>query len=114
MAFFVCENSFYVVLISLWIFEGGLLRASDGARDESVPLEQVFQKPPLASRPLAWWHLINGNVPKKGIRADLEDMKRVGMDGAHISDVEIYLPRRIFSNRAIGPFSPHQTQASLL
>ena len=93
MAFFLCGNSFYVVLISLWILEAGLLRASDGAREESVPLEQVFQKPPLAARPLGWWHWINGNVTKEGIRADLEDMKRVGMGGAQILDVEIYLPK---------------------
>lgn len=93
MAFFLFGNSFYGVLIFLWIFEGGMLRASDSARGESVPLETVFQKPPLAARPLGWWHWINGNVTKEGIRADLEDMKRVGMGGAQILDVEIYLPK---------------------
>jgi len=41
---------------------------------------------------MVWWHWINGNITKEGIRADLEDMKRVGIGGAQILDVEIYLP----------------------
>ena len=56
-------------------------------------LETGFAKPPLQARPLVWWHWINGNVTKEGIRADLEDMKRVGIGGAQILDVEMYLPK---------------------
>ncbi len=41
---------------------------------------------------MVWWHWINGNITKDGIAADLEDMKRVGIGGAQILDVEIYLP----------------------
>jgi len=55
-------------------------------------LEQGFQNPPPLAHPLVWWHWINGNVTKDGIIADLEDMKRVGIGGAQILDVEIYLP----------------------
>ena len=55
-------------------------------------LETGFRNPPAEARPLVWWHWINGNVTKEGIRADLEDMKRVGIGGAQILDVEIYLP----------------------
>ncbi len=56
------------------------------------PLEQGFANPPAEARPLAWWHWINGNVTKAGIRADMEDMKRVGIAGAQMLDVSIYLP----------------------
>ena len=55
-------------------------------------LQIGFRNPPPEARPLVWWHWINGNVTKEGIRADLEDMKRVGIGGAQILDVEIYLP----------------------
>jgi len=59
----------------------------------SVSLEAGFSKPPRQARPLVWWHWINGNVTKEGVRADLEDMKRVGIGGAQILDVEMYLPK---------------------
>jgi hypothetical protein len=55
-------------------------------------LESGFDNPPHGSRPLTWWHWINGNVTKEGIRADLEDMKRVGLAGVQLVDVEIHLP----------------------
>lgn len=59
---------------------------------EPDDLESGFQNPPIEARPMVWWHWINGNITKEGIRADLEDMKRVGIGGAQILDVEIYLP----------------------
>jgi hypothetical protein len=62
------------------------------AAEKSSRLEAGFQSPPPDARPLAWWHWINGNVTKAGIRADLEDMKRVGIGGAQMLDVSIYLP----------------------
>jgi hypothetical protein len=55
-------------------------------------LEAGFVSPSREYRPVAWWHWINGNITKEGIRADLEDMKRAGLGGAQILDVEIYLP----------------------
>lgn len=55
-------------------------------------LEEGFAQPPAEARPLTWWHWINGNVTQEGIRADLEDMKRVGIGGAQMLDVSIYLP----------------------
>jgi len=62
------------------------------AAETSSSLEAGFKSPPAEARPLAWWHWINGNITKAGIRADLEDMKRVGMGGAQMLDVSIYLP----------------------
>ena len=59
----------------------------------SGSLEAGFSKPPRQARPLVWWHWINGNVTREGIRADLEDMNRVGIGGAQILDVEMYLPK---------------------
>ena len=61
-------------------------------RAEAGSLASGFENPPLSARPLVYWHWINGNVTKEGIRADLEDMKRVGIGGAQMFDVSMYLP----------------------
>ncbi|OAM91813.1 glycosyl hydrolase [Termitidicoccus mucosus] len=58
----------------------------------SADLESGFASPPLSARPLGWWHWANGNVTKEGIDADLEAMKRAGMGGVQMFDVEIYMP----------------------
>ncbi|MBL9191096.1 MAG: hypothetical protein JNJ82_01985 [Opitutaceae bacterium] len=55
-------------------------------------LEAGFASPPVAARPLGWWHWINGNVTQEGIAADLEAAAKAGMGGVQLFDVEIYLP----------------------
>ena len=62
------------------------------AHAEVARLEAGFADPPREARPLGWWHWINGNVTKEGIRADLEAAKRAGMGGVQMFDVEIYMP----------------------
>lgn len=63
------------------------------AQDAAPPdLAAAFQSPPPSAKPLVWWHWINGNVTKEGIEADLADMKRVGIAGAQMLDVSIYMP----------------------
>ncbi|MBI5688868.1 MAG: hypothetical protein HZC55_02135 [Verrucomicrobia bacterium] len=46
-----------------------------------------FRSPARADRPHVWWHWMNGSITKEGIRAELEDMKRVGLGGAQMLDV---------------------------
>lgn len=55
-------------------------------------LDAGFADPPRQARPMAWWHWVSGNISKEGIRADLEDMKRAGLGGAQIFDVDLYQP----------------------
>ncbi|MGB8353508.1 MAG: glycosyl hydrolase, partial [Chthoniobacteraceae bacterium] len=50
-------------------------------------LEQGFRSPPKEARPGTWWHWVNGNVSKEGITLDLEAMKRIGLSGAQIFNV---------------------------
>ena len=45
-----------------------------------------FENPPQAARPYVWWHWINGNTSKDGIRKDLEWMHRIGVAGLHQFD----------------------------
>lgn len=53
----------------------------------------IFKTPSGMAKPLTWWHWINGNVTKEGIRKDLLDMKRVGIGGVQLFDVHMYLPK---------------------
>ena len=47
-----------------------------------------FKNPPASAKARTWWHWINGNVSKEGITADLEAMKRVGIQEAQIVNVD--------------------------
>ena len=51
-------------------------------------LHTGFQYPPTSAKARTWWHWINGNVTKEGITADLEAMKRVGIQEAQIFNVD--------------------------
>lgn len=73
-----------------FVFIAALLSVAMHA--EAARLEAGFADPPREARPLGWWHWINGNVTKEGIRADLEAAKRAGMGGVQMFDVEIYMP----------------------
>ena len=77
----------YPVLTYLILF---LLFAAPVHAQET--LERGFQNPPASARPHTWWHWINGNVSKEGITADLEAMKRVGIGGAQIFNVDVGIP----------------------
>jgi hypothetical protein len=68
----------------------GLALAAGSARADS--LEAGFQHPPDSARPHTWWHWMNGNVTREGITADLEAMKRVGIGGAQIFNVDCGIP----------------------
>ena len=58
-----------------------LVAATAGAADSTDPLAAGFADPPNGARPRVWWHWINGNVTREGIRLDLEWMKRTGLGG---------------------------------
>ena len=65
-------------LVIGWL--AGLLCLPLGAQDDP------FQHPPQEARPYVWWHWINGNITKDGIRKDLEWMDRAGIGGLHQFD----------------------------
>ncbi|PTU33108.1 glycosyl hydrolase [Stenotrophobium rhamnosiphilum] len=57
------------------------------------PLYAGFVNPPNAARPRVWWHWMNGNVTKEGIRKDFEWMQRVGIGGVHNFDASLSTPQ---------------------
>ena len=58
-------------------------------------LVRGFQDPPVTARPRVWWHWLNGNITKEGIRKDLEWMKRIGIGGAQTFDANLLTPQLV-------------------
>jgi hypothetical protein len=56
-------------------------------------LEQGFRNPPDSAKPRVWWHWMNGNITKEGIRLDLEWMKRIGLGGFQNFDASLFTPQ---------------------
>lgn len=64
-----------------------------GPADSGSGLEVGFMNPPDAAKPRVWWHWMNGNVTKEGIRADLQWMHRVGIGGFQNFDAALMTPQ---------------------
>jgi hypothetical protein len=64
--------------------------SGQAVRDE---LESGFRNPPDSAKPRVWWHWMNGNITKEGIRLDLEWMKRVGIGGFQNFDASLSTPQ---------------------
>ncbi len=56
-------------------------------------LAQDFANPPDSARPRVWWHWMNGNITKQGIKLDLEWMHRVGVVGFQNFDASLSTPQ---------------------
>lgn len=54
----------------------------------SAGLKDGFVSPPASARPWVYWFWLNGNITREGITADLEAMKRVGIGGVLIMEVD--------------------------
>jgi hypothetical protein len=63
------------------------------AQSNPDPLKSAFENPPDAARPLVWWHWMNGNISKEGIKLDLEWMHRVGLGGFQNFDAALQTPQ---------------------
>lgn len=55
-------------------------------------LAESFAKPPPSARPWVYWFWVNSNVTREGITADLESMKRAGVGGVLLMDVNQGVP----------------------
>lgn len=66
--------------------EGRAAEAGDG-------LFAGFRSPPAAARPWVYWFWMDGNVSREGITADLEAMRRAGLGGMVLMEVDVGVPR---------------------
>ena len=65
---------FYVFILFSW--------NSSFAQSKNIDtLYKNFLTPPSSAYPRVWWHWMNGNITKSGIRKDLNWMKQVGIGG---------------------------------
>ena len=70
-----------------------LMNCTGPSKNAGKDLESGFQNPPESAKPRVWWHWMNGNITKEGIRADLEWMHRVGIGGFQNFDASLMTPQ---------------------
>src|SRR5512142_60597 len=56
-------------------------------------LESGFLNPPDEAKPRVWWHWMNGNITKEGIKLDLAWMHHVGLAGFQNFDAALQTPQ---------------------
>ncbi len=75
-------------ILFVWILFCGWLQAG-----ERELWEKSFQDPPMAARPWVYWFIMDGNLSREGITADLESMAQAGIGGAIVMEVSVGIPR---------------------
>lgn len=78
------------ILLLILLF--GTLSMSAQNRQE---LYQNFQYPPESAKIRVWWHWMNGNISKDGIRKDLYWMRRAGIGGFQNFDGGLATPQLV-------------------
>jgi hypothetical protein len=68
----------------------GIQASSNPSKDQ---LKSGFENPPASARPRVWWHWMNGNISKDGIKLDLEWMHRSGLAGFQNFDAALQTPQ---------------------
>ncbi|MCX6328490.1 MAG: glycosyl hydrolase [Bacteroidia bacterium] len=85
----LAQGSFLVLALASMI----LINCSGPLKESGANLEKGFQNPPESAKPRVWWHWMNGNISKEGIRADLEWMNRIGIGGFQNFDAGLSSPQ---------------------
>src|SRR5258708_5925639 len=80
--------------IALLVFAGTLAPPSF-SQNVTASLDDGFKNPPNSARPRVWWHWMNGNITKEGIKLDLEWMNRVGIGGFQNFDASLGTPKLV-------------------
>lgn len=63
-----------------------------GCKPDTISQNELhagFMNPPADARPQVWWHWMNGNITKDGIRKDILWMKEIGIAGFHHFDAAL-------------------------
>src|SRR4249919_834158 len=76
----------------------GLAASLAFAQDATDALKSGFQNPPEGAKPRVWWHWMNGNITKDGIKLDLEWMHQAGLGGFQNFDASMMTPK-VVENR---------------
>jgi hypothetical protein len=81
------------IILLLAVLLTAVTCATAGHSNIGGQLEKSFVQPPDSARPWVYWFWLNGNVTREGITADLEAMKRVGIGGVLIMEVDAGTPK---------------------
>lgn len=73
----------------VWAALGCLVQGAE----PSPELAAGFAQPPASARPWVYWMWMDGNLSRPGITADLEAMRRAGIGGVIIMEVDVGIPR---------------------
>lgn len=65
------------------------------AQSQTNDLQDAFKNPPDSAKPRVWWHWMNGNITKEGIKLDLEWMRRSGIAGFQNFDASLGTPKLV-------------------
>jgi hypothetical protein len=86
------KSNFLIIMIACLSF---LFTVCQRPNDniQHTDLEQGFKNPPDEAKPRVWWHWMNGNITKDGIRKDLEWMHRNGIGGFQNFDAGMTTPQ---------------------
>ena len=84
---------FFIIPILALSLGMGLVNCNEQSAKTPIDLETGFITPPQSAKPRVWWHWMNGNIAKEGIRADLEWMHRVGIGGFQNFDAALTTPQ---------------------
>lgn len=79
------------LILLLGLLFGSVLLVFSQEEDNDY-LRSNFLSPSDEARPRVWWHWMNGNISKDGIRKDLLWMKRAGIAGFHNFDAGFDVP----------------------
>lgn len=74
----------------VWLGLAAMLTSAGRAADV---LAREFRHPPASARPWVYWFWMDGNLSGPGITGDLEAMKRAGLGGVIIMEVDVGIPR---------------------
>lgn len=82
-----------VILFSVMLSASILSGCDTTQLNDDGELAKGFVNPPATSKPRVWWHWMNGNITKEGIKADLLWMHRTGIGGFQNFDAALMTPQ---------------------
>src|ERR1035438_4258634 len=85
------KTTLAVVLLTVSTLAGMFLAADLAA--SPIDLAKGFVSPPQSAKPWVYWFWLDGNIAREGITADLEAMRRVGIGGVLIMEVDQGAPK---------------------
>src|ERR1700692_2386770 len=89
----------WIVTCLLFVLGVGAVQA----QSKPDSLLSGFENPPASARPRVWWHWMNGNITKEGIKLDLEWMHRAGLGGFQNFDASMMTPKLVEKRLAYMP-----------